>query len=196
MPRLANKPYPNPVLYSNTYTWMGPTCSSSWSISVRKSQRTPCYQLFGSLMAESSTPVTDADFHSKGLFQSKLTKERKAWKRERKGLRLFKLCNAVEWVCLERNAQKALFCLLSASHCSDDESFSRHSELRGCVSNKLTWQYRKTCIFASLFLRAITNIFIKVIFPNMITYLDRTFEEEQNFKNWNSELTTTLNYFK
>jgi len=34
-----------------------------------------------------------------------------------------------------------------------------------------------TCIFASIFLR---NIFIQVIFPNIITYLDRTFKEEQN----------------
>ena len=30
--------------------------------------------------------------------------------------------------------------------------------------------YRKTCI--SLFLRAIINVFIQVIFPNVITYLD------------------------
>jgi len=29
-------------------------------------------------------------------------------------------------------------------------------------------------------LRAIINIFIQVIFPNIITYSDRTFEEEQN----------------
>jgi hypothetical protein len=30
------------------------------------------------------------------------------------------------------------------------------------------------------FLRAIINIFIKVIFPTMITYLERTFKEEKN----------------
>jgi len=36
--------------------------------------------------------------------------------------------------------------------------------------------HRKTCIFASLFL----NIFIQVIFPNIITYLDKIFKEEQN----------------
>jgi len=43
----------------------------------------------------------------------------------------------------------------------------------------------KTCIFASTFLRTIISIFIQVIFPNIITYLDRTFKEEQhdiNFK--------------
>ena len=34
--------------------------------------------------------------------------------------------------------------------------------------------------YTSLFLRAIINIFIQVIFPNIITYLDRTFKEEQN----------------
>ena len=38
----------------------------------------------------------------------------------------------------------------------------------------------KTCILASIFLRAIINIFVQVIFQNSITYLDRTFEEEQN----------------
>ncbi len=41
--------------------------------------------------------------------------------------------------------------------------------------------YRKTCTFASLFLRDIINIFILVIFSNIITYLDTTFKEEQNF---------------
>ena len=41
-------------------------------------------------------------------------------------------------------------------------------------------KYRKTCIFTSLFLRAIINIFIQVIFPNIIKYLDRTFKGEQN----------------
>ena len=33
---------------------------------------------------------------------------------------------------------------------------------------------------SSTFLRAIMNIFIHVILPNNITYLDRTFKEEQN----------------
>jgi hypothetical protein len=28
------------------------------------------------------------------------------------------------------------------------------------------------------------NIFIKVIFPNIITYLDRIFKEEQNYTNF------------
>jgi hypothetical protein len=40
--------------------------------------------------------------------------------------------------------------------------------------------YRKACIFASHFLRAFINILIQVIFPNIITYLDKTFKEEQN----------------
>ena len=40
--------------------------------------------------------------------------------------------------------------------------------------------YKKTCILAPLFLRAIINIFNQVIFPNNITYLDRIFKEEQN----------------
>jgi hypothetical protein len=48
------------------------------------------------------------------------------------------------------------------------------------LGDNLNFKYRKICIFASLFLRAIINIFIQVIFPNMITYLDRTFKEEQN----------------
>ncbi len=39
---------------------------------------------------------------------------------------------------------------------------------------------RKTCILAPLFIRATINISIQVIFPNIITYLDRTFKEEQN----------------
>ena len=43
--------------------------------------------------------------------------------------------------------------------------------------------YRKTCIFAVLFLRVFINIFIQVIFPNIITYFDRTFKEEQNDDN-------------
>ena len=51
--------------------------------------------------------------------------------------------------------------------------------------------YRKTCIFASLFLRAIINIFIQVIFPNIITYLDRTFKEEQNNHIDNRDITLT-----
>ena len=40
--------------------------------------------------------------------------------------------------------------------------------------------YRKTCLFASLFLRAVVNIFIQVIFSNIIKYLDKHFKEEQN----------------
>ncbi len=47
--------------------------------------------------------------------------------------------------------------------------------------------YRKTCIFASLFLRAIVNIFIQVILPNIIVYLDRTFKEKQNEINFTKE---------
>ena len=39
---------------------------------------------------------------------------------------------------------------------------------------------RKTCIIAQLFLQTIINIFIQMIFTNMITYLDRTLKEEQN----------------
>ena len=38
----------------------------------------------------------------------------------------------------------------------------------------------KTLKLAPLFLRATINIFIQVIFPNIITYFDRTFKEEQN----------------
>jgi len=56
-----------------------------------------------------------------------------------------------------------------------------------------TWQsrrrfYRKTRIFTSLFLRAIINIFIQVLFPNIITYLDKTFKDEQNYINFQSEI--------
>ncbi len=39
--------------------------------------------------------------------------------------------------------------------------------------------YRKKYIFATLFLRAIIIIFIQLIFPNIMTYLDRTFKEGQ-----------------
>ena len=34
------------------------------------------------------------------------------------------------------------------------------------------------------FLQSIINIVIQVIFPNIITYLDRTFKEEQNGLNF------------
>ena len=44
--------------------------------------------------------------------------------------------------------------------------------------------YRKTCIFASPFLRSIIHIIIQVILPKIITYLDRTFEEKQNYINF------------
>jgi hypothetical protein len=40
--------------------------------------------------------------------------------------------------------------------------------------------YKKTCILAPIFLRAIINIFIQAIYPNIITYLDRIFN--LNFK--------------
>ncbi len=39
----------------------------------------------------------------------------------------------------------------------------------------------KTYIVASLFLRAIINIFIQMIFPNIIACVDITFKEEQNY---------------
>jgi len=39
-------------------------------------------------------------------------------------------------------------------------------------------------IFASHFLRAIINIFIQVIFSNIIKYLDRTFKKKQNDLNF------------
>ncbi len=40
------------------------------------------------------------------------------------------------------------------------------------------------CILAPLFLRAIINIFIQAILPNIITYLDRTFKGKQNDMNF------------
>jgi hypothetical protein len=43
---------------------------------------------------------------------------------------------------------------------------------------------RKACLFASLFFRAIINLFIQVIFLNIITYLDKTFKEGQNYINF------------
>ena len=39
----------------------------------------------------------------------------------------------------------------------------------------------KTCILASFFLRAIINIFIQMIFPNIIKYLYRTYKEGKNY---------------
>ncbi len=41
----------------------------------------------------------------------------------------------------------------------------------------LCFKFRKTCILAPLFLRAIMNMFIQV---NIITYLDRNFKKDQN----------------
>jgi hypothetical protein len=48
------------------------------------------------------------------------------------------------------------------------------------LSRSTNFEYRKTCIFAPLFLRTIINIFIQVIFPNIITYLDRSFKKKRN----------------
>ncbi len=39
--------------------------------------------------------------------------------------------------------------------------------------------YRKTCILASGFIRAIINMFIQGIFPSIITYFDRSFKEKK-----------------
>ena len=41
--------------------------------------------------------------------------------------------------------------------------------------------YRKTCILASGFIRAIINMFIQGIFPSIITYFDRSFKEKKNY---------------
>ncbi len=54
---------------------------------------------------------------------------------------------------------------------SDRIGIMNHGVLKCC--GKQLW-YWKTCMFASLFLRAIINIFIRMVFPNIITYLDRT----------------------
>ncbi len=40
----------------------------------------------------------------------------------------------------------------------------------------------------SLFLLAIINIFFQVIFPNIIRYLDRTFEEGKNYMKFQFEI--------
>ena len=42
-----------------------------------------------------------------------------------------------------------------------------------------TFIYRKTCKFASLFFRAVINIFIHVIFSNILTYLDINLKDEK-----------------
>ena len=39
------------------------------------------------------------------------------------------------------------------------------------------------------FIRSIINIFIQVIFQNIITYLDRTFREEQNELKFQNKIT-------
>ena len=52
------------------------------------------------------------------------------------------------------------------------------------LTSFILYHYRKTCIFVSLFFRAIVSQFIQVIFPNFIKYLDRTFKEEQNDLNF------------
>jgi len=46
---------------------------------------------------------------------------------------------------------------------------------------------RKAYIFASFFFRAIINIFIQVIFINIITHLDKTFKEGQNYINFKTK---------
>ena len=69
----------------------------------------------------------------------------------------------------------------------------KNAQLVFCISKRLkngidvltrlifsTVRIRKTCIFASLVLRAFINILIQVILPNVIIYLERTFKEEQN----------------
>ena len=48
----------------------------------------------------------------------------------------------------------------------------------------IVYVYRKKCKCATLFLQSIINIVIQVLFPNLITYLDRTFKEEQNGLNF------------
>ena len=50
------------------------------------------------------------------------------------------------------------------------------------IENKLMHikYYKKHANGHHFFLRAIINICIQVIFPNIITYLDRTFKVEQN----------------
>ena len=45
-----------------------------------------------------------------------------------------------------------------------------------------SWEPHKTCIFASF--QAIINMFIREIFPNIITYLDKSFKEKQNYINF------------
>ncbi len=42
------------------------------------------------------------------------------------------------------------------------------------------FNYRKACIFTSLFLRFFIGLFIQVIFPNIKTYSDRIFKESQD----------------
>ena len=46
------------------------------------------------------------------------------------------------------------------------------------------FEYKKTCILASLFLRTIINMFIQMIFINIITYLDITFRRGKNHINF------------
>jgi len=45
----------------------------------------------------------------------------------------------------------------------------------------------KTCIFALPFILTIINILIQVIFPNIITYLDKAFKKKQNDINFKTK---------
>jgi hypothetical protein len=59
-----------------------------------------------------------------------------------------------------------------------DESFVGLQSNAVVAFFQSTFKCRKTRKFASILIRAITDIFIQVIFPNFITCLDRTFKEE------------------
>jgi len=50
--------------------------------------------------------------------------------------------------------------------------------------NTLVMPYWKNANVQHFFLQSIINIVIQAIFPNIITYLDRTFKEEQNGLNF------------
>jgi hypothetical protein len=71
--------------------------------------------------------------------------------------------------------------ILSTEHSISHSLFLSFEIKKNFITFVLYFRYyRKTCIFASLFLRAIINIFIQVIFPNIIKYSDRTFKKEKN----------------
>jgi hypothetical protein len=90
-------------------------------------------------------------------------------------LSFFECKRKYEWKCVSKRI----------SECKYECKYFRKVYLK--ILKRILFKCRKTCIFASLFLQTFINIFIQVIFPNIITYLDKnwnTFQNEIILLNW------------